>query len=181
VQGLRYNRLTNETQPLEIRPSAATDLRHGYATICRFFPGGRDVLAAIDDALCERLLARQPGEAAVFEDQYACTGGQLYGLACGKDRFIADLRPLVQPLVAARGGTPGHCCHPYDLCTKLIAEEAGVIITAPAGGPLEAPLDTESNVGWLGYANRRLHAEIAPVLHELLRDHGLINKLPTNE
>ena len=38
----------------------------------------------------------------------------------------------------------GHCCHPYDLCTKLIAEEAGVIVTDPTGGPFDAPLDTET-------------------------------------
>ena len=45
--------------------------------------------------LCERLGRARAGEVAVFEDQYACTGGQLYGLAMGQDRFIADLRPLV--------------------------------------------------------------------------------------
>ena len=173
VHGLRYNRLTGETEPLNIRPSSATDLRHGFATVCRFFPGGRDVLAAVDDALCERLLARQPDEAAVFEDQYACTGGQLYGLAAGTDRFVADLRPLVQPLITARGGVPGHCCHPYDLCTKLIAEAAGVVVTAPTGGPLDAPLDVESNVGWVGYANKQLQKQIEPVLQELLREHRL--------
>lgn len=174
VRGLRHNRLTNESQPLIVRPSAASDLQHGFATVCRFFPGGRDVLAAIDDALCERLLSRQAGEVGVFEDQYACTGGQLYGLASGQDRFIADLRPLVQPLVVARGIAAGHCCHPYDLCTKLIAEEAGVIVTDPSGGPLRAPLDTETNVAWVGYANRQLHQQIEPVLHELLREYQLI-------
>jgi len=175
VHALRFNRLTGESQPLAIRPSTSSDLRHGFSTVCRFFPGGRDILAAIDDAICERLLARQSGEVAVFEDQYACTGGQLYNLASGQDRFVADLRPLVQPLVAARGIALGHCCHPYDVCTKLIAEEAGVIITAPTGGPLDAPLDTESNVGWVGYANRQLQAQVEPVLQDLLREFRLID------
>jgi hypothetical protein len=146
-------------------------LRHGFATVCRFFPGGREVLAALDDALCERLVPPQSGKAAVFEDQYACTSGQLYGLATGQDRFIADLRPLVQPLAAARGQTPVHCCHPYDLCAKLIAEEAGVIVTSPSGGPIQAPLDTETNVAWIGYANRELQTQIEPVLQELLAAH----------
>ena len=173
VRGLRFNRLTSESQPLEIQPSTATELRHGFATICRFFPGGRDLLAAIDEELCERLVPRYEGEVAVFEDQYACTGGQLYGLASGQDRFVADLRPLVQPLVAARGTATGHCCHPYDLCTKLIAEKAGVIVTNPAGGPICAQLDTESNVAWTGYANASLQAQIAPMLQELLHKHGL--------
>ena len=173
VQGMRLNRLTNDTAPLAVRPSTATDLRHGFATVCRFFPGGRDVLAAIDDALCERLVKRQPGDAGVFEDQYACTGGQLFGLASGQDRFIADLRPLLFPLLADRGIPPGHCCHPYDVCTKLIAEEAGVIVTDPFGEPLRVPLDTETNVAWIGYANRELQAQIEPVLRDLLRAHRL--------
>jgi hypothetical protein len=175
VHVMRYNRLTNESQALVVRPSTASDLRHGFATVCRFFPGGRDVLAAIDDALCERLISRQAGEVGVFEDQYACTGGQLYGLASGQDRLIADLRPLVHPLLAARGIPPGHCCHAYDLCTKLIAEESGVIVTDPSGGPLRAPLDTEANVAWVGYANRQLQQQVEPVLRELLREYQLIN------
>jgi fructose-1,6-bisphosphatase/inositol monophosphatase family enzyme len=175
VRGVRHNRLTNYSGPLVIEPSTATDLRHGFATVCRFFPGGRDVLAAVDEELCHRLLAREAGEVGVFEDQYASTGGQLYGLASGQDRFIADLRPLVHPLVAARGHTPGHCCHPYDICTKMIAEEAGVVVTSPSGGPVEAPLDTETNVAWVGYANRRLQAHIEPVLQQLLREHRLLD------
>jgi len=174
VWAVRYNRLTGHSQPLTIHPSRARNLRHGFATVCRFFPGGREVLAAIDDALCERLLARQPHEAAVFEDQYACTGGQLYGLASGQDRFIADLRPLVQSLVSARGVVPAHCCHPYDLCAYLVAEEAGVVITDAVGNPLRAPLDTESNVAWIGYANEHLRNWIEPVLHEILREYKLI-------
>jgi hypothetical protein len=178
AQGVRINRFTNESRPFSIQPSAAHELRHGFASICRFFPGGRDLLAAIDEELCERLVPRDAGEAAVFEDQYASTAGQLYGLATGKDRFVADLRPLVQPLVAARGTAVGHCCHPYDLCTQLIAEEAGVIVTDPSGGPVRARLDTESNVGWIGYANRDLQVLIEPVLSELLKRHRLLPAPP---
>jgi fructose-1,6-bisphosphatase/inositol monophosphatase family enzyme len=174
---VRYNRLDGENRPLAIQPSTADELRHGFATICRFFPGGRDLLAAIDEELCERLVPRDQGEAAVFEDQYASTGGQLYNLATGQDRFVADLRPLVHPLLAARGTAVGHCCHPYDLCTKVIAEEVGVVVTDPRGGAVRYPLDTESNVAWSGYANRELHLQIAPVLRELLDKHGMLGAL----
>jgi hypothetical protein len=173
VDAIRHNRLTGDSQPLTIQPSRATGLRHGFATICRFFPGGRDVLAALDEELCDRVLSRQHGEVGVFEDQYACTGGQLYGLATGQDRFVADLRPLVQRFAEQRGIAPGHCCHPYDLCTKLIAEEAGLIVTSPTGDTLAAPLDTESNVGWIGYANQQLRSLVEPVLQDLLRKYGL--------
>ncbi len=175
AEGVRHNRFTGETLPLAMQPSMATDIRNGFATFSRFFPGGRDVLAAIDDALCERLLGpRQLGEAAVFDDQYASTGGQIFGLIMGQDRFVADLRPLMGPILAERGQALGHCCHPYDLCTKLIAEEAGVVVTDPIGAPVTAPLDTETNVAWIGYANHHLQRSIEPVLSELLREHRLI-------
>jgi hypothetical protein len=176
AEGVRFNRLTGDSSPLTLQPSTATDLRDGFATFSRFFPGGRDVLSALDDALSERLLGRRMrGEAPVFEDQYACTGGQLYGLAMGQDRFIADLRPLVEPIVLGRGQALGHCCHPYDLCTKLIAEEAGVIVTDATGGPVAAPLDTESNVAWIGYANPTLKQHIESALRELLQEHKLLS------
>lgn len=43
------------------------------------------------------------------------------------DRFVANLRPLVEPLLRRRGLALGICCHPYDLCTELIAREMGVV------------------------------------------------------
>jgi fructose-1,6-bisphosphatase/inositol monophosphatase family enzyme len=175
VQGMRYNRVTDSAITLATQPSTASDIRNGFATFVRFFPGGRDVLASIDDTLCERLLGpRQQGEAAVFDDQYACTGGQIAGLLMGQDRMVADLRPLLAAIVADRGQLLGHCCHPYDLCTKLIAEEAGVVVTDPSGAAVTAPLDTETNVAWIGYANRQLQQRIEPVLAELLREHRLL-------
>jgi hypothetical protein len=175
VQALRYNRMTGDSQPLAIKPSQAPELRHGFATICRFFPGGRDVLAQLDEELCDRVLKREHGEVGVFEDQYASTGGQLYALATGQDRFVADLRPLVQRFAVERGIAAGHCCHPYDLCAYLIAAEAGVIVTSPTGGPLSAPLDTESNVSWIGYSNRQIQTLVEPVLHDLLHEYELID------
>ena len=39
------------------------------------------------------------------------SGGQLYELMMGHDRFVADLRPLL----GAPGQTVWLCAHPYDL------------------------------------------------------------------
>ena len=47
------------------------------------------------------------------------------------------------------------CCHPYDICTALIAEELGVIVTNAIGGPIDAPFDIESDVSWVGLRERR--------------------------
>jgi hypothetical protein len=175
VQARRVNVLTGGSEPLDLRPSAADGIAHGFATVVRFFPGARDVLAAVDDDVALQLLgAQQPGRALAFEDQYASTGGQLYGLMAGHDRFIADVRPLLAAVRAARGLPRGLCCHPYDLAAALIAEEAGVVLTGGAGGPLDAPLDTTSDVAWIGYANPRLRARVEPVLLAALRRHGLL-------
>jgi hypothetical protein len=85
-----------------------------------------------------------------------------------------DLRPEVDLLLQRRGLAPGTCAHPYDLSTLLIAQEAGVIITDGRGQPLEAPLDVETRVAWVGYANSSIQAQIEPLLLRALERRGLI-------
>ncbi|NJP07111.1 MAG: inositol monophosphatase [Chloroflexaceae bacterium] len=175
VQAVRCNRLTGDTWPITLRPSQATSIAHGFAMISRFFPGARDELAAIDEAVIRAVLGPpQPGRAHCFEDQYISTAGQLYELMSGHDRFVADLRPLLDRWLATRGEALGICCHPYDLATLLIAEQAGVLLTSDSGGPLNAPLDTETSVGWIGYANAAIRQQIEPALLRELAARGLI-------
>ena len=170
----RVNRLTGHGDELPLRPSRSTTLAHGFATIARFFPGMRAELAALDDELAAALLGPPvPGKAQLFEDQYISSGGQLYELIIGHDRFVADLRSI------ARG--TGHnarseslCCHPYDLCAELIARECGVVVTDERGRPLDAPLDVEANVSWVGYANAELRDRVEPLLQAAMRRRGWI-------
>jgi len=177
AQARRFNRLAGESRSIALRPSRATTIQHGYASIARFFPGARDELAALDEAVVLGALGPgAPGKAHCFEDQYASSGGQLYELAAGHDRFIADVRPLVRPLLAARGLPPPLTCHPYDICTALIAEEAGVIVTDLYGDPLDAPLNLEAEVAWAGYANADIRAQVEPLLQEALRARGWIER-----
>ena len=171
AHGERVNRLTGETTPLPLRPSRATSIAHGFAQISRFFPGARGELARIDDALVRHALGPvQPGKAQCFEDQYISTGGQLYEIVIGHDRFVADLRPLMEPLLAARGARLGICCHPYDLCTELIAREAGAIVCDPEGKALTAPLAVEPDVAWMAFANEGVRAEVEPALRKALAE-----------
>lgn len=166
AHGERINRFTGERRPLALRPSRATSLEHGFGQISRFFPGGRAELAAIDDEVVAATLGPvRPGKAQSFEDQYISSGGQLYELMAGHDRWIADLRPLTGR---------GICSHPYDLCTELIAREAGIIITDERGNPLRAPLNISADAGWVGYANAQLRAAIEPVLQAALKQRGLL-------
>ncbi|MET0645936.1 MAG: inositol monophosphatase [Pyrinomonadaceae bacterium] len=173
----RFNRLTSESAPIKLRPSQSPTIAHGYAQVARFFPGAREELAAIDEEVVLGALGPvQPGKAHCFEDQYTSSGGQLYELMSGHDRFTADLRPLMEELMRARGLALGICCHPYDLCTELIAREAGVIVTDLDGEPLRAPLAVEPDVAWVGYANGGVRAQIEPLLRAALERRGLLQQ-----
>lgn len=173
----RFNRLTGEHAPLELHPSTAVNIDQSYSQVVRFFPGVRDVLAAIDDEIVRGALGpAQPGKALCFEDQYTSTGGQLYELIAGHDRFTADLRAHMDPVTNERGLPRPLCCHPYDLCTELIAREAGVIVTGVDAGPLNARLAVEPDVSWVGYANELIHATVEPLLQLALKSRGLFNR-----
>jgi hypothetical protein len=175
VAGERLDRISGARTPLAPQPSRATTLAQGYGGVARFFPGARDVLAAIDDSVAERMLGPvQRGRALVFEDQYISTGGQLYELMMGHDRWLADLRPLVESLLRQRGRALGLCCHPYDLCTESIARAAGVIVSDERGERLTAPLDVTTDVAWVGVASASLRERLWPVLREVLAEHGLV-------
>ena len=160
--------------PLPLRPSQATTVAHGFGGLAKFFSGTRAELAAIDDAVVSRLLGEggDDGDPLVFDDEYLSSAGQLYELAIGHDRWMADLRPLLQPARRAAGRAPIFCAHPYDLSCELIAREAGVIVTDPRGAPLAAPLDVTSDVAWIGFANATLARSVGGALTAELRARG---------
>ena len=155
VRAERSELTSGRRRALQVRPSAATDLEHSFSGLAKFFLPGKAALAELEAELCNRLGARH-----VFDDQYLSTGGQLHELMTGRDRFVADLRPLVSD--------DGLACHPYDVCTALLLEEVGGVVTDPWGDPLDVPLDNVSPVAWVGYANEALARRIGPVLAELV-------------
>lgn len=175
VQAERYNRLSGDRTPFLPKPSSAKTIAHGFAMLSRFFPGAREVLAEIDEEIVREALGPvQPGKAHCFEDQYICTGGQFYELMSGHDRFNADLRPLLERILARRGLSLGICCHPYDVCTELISRNLGVIITNELGQPLNPPLTVDADVAWIGYANNHIRNQIEPILQQSLKHHQLL-------
>jgi len=175
VTALRHDVLRGEARSLTLRPSRADSIDHGFAMLSRFFPGARDEIAALDEEVVRAVLGPLPaGRALCFEDQYISSGGQLYELMAGHDRFNADLRPLFDPLLARRGEPPALACHPYDVCTALIAEELGVVVTGPDGKALDAPFDVDTPVSWVGYANSKIQARVEPALQAALRRRALL-------
>lgn len=175
VSAVRHNRLTGEDEAIYLHPSRAKSIAHGFAQISRFFPGARDQLAAIDEEIVLNALGPvQPGKAHCFEDQYICSGGQFYELMSGHDRFVADLRPTMETYLAKKGLALGICCHPYDVCTELIARELGIVITDEMGERLRPLLTIDADVSWVGYANEAIRAQIEPLLVAALQRRGLI-------
>ena len=169
--GVRAERLdlrTRRRRALALRPSRARNVAHGFASFAKFFPEGKAWLAAREEELWRRLgIAGAQGGQPVFDDQYLSTGGQLHELVTGRDRFVADLRPLAFAALGLADGV-ALACHPYDICVALIAQEAGCVVTTPDGRPLRPPLDTTSPVAWVGYANRALARRIGPALRRVL-------------
>ncbi|MAG58241.1 MAG: inositol monophosphatase [Planctomycetes bacterium] len=155
--------------PLVPTPSGNADLDHGFATIARFFGGAGAAMGTFHDAFLERVFPGDPDAwMGVFEDQYICNGGQMHALVTGRDRFVADLRPLFERTDGGRL----MCSHPYDVLALPIAEAAGVVVTGADGAPLDVPLDLSTDVAWIGYASEALRHAVEPRLQEALRACG---------
>jgi len=170
--GETTNLLSGERAEFQPQPSRAKTIAGGFASFFHPFPGGKEIFAAMEEELALELIGGlEQSKTAMFDEQYLSTGGQLYELMTGRDRMLVDVRGLLFERFAREGKPVGHACHPYDLCTVLIAEEAGVEITGSDGQTLNAPLDTISDVSWIGYANADIRREVEPTLMKLLARH----------
>ena len=174
ARGETLNLISGERTPFQPHPSRATTISGGFASIFDPFPGGKEIFAAIEEELAREIIGGlELSKTALFDEQYLSTGGQLYELMVGRDRLLVDVRGLLFEKFRRAGNPTGHACHPYDVSTVLIAEEAGVQISDGHGQPLDSPLDTISDVSWIGYANTTIRAEVEPVLMRLLAKYGL--------
>ncbi|MBK9383348.1 MAG: hypothetical protein IPN34_00785 [Planctomycetes bacterium] len=102
----------------------------------------------------------------IYDDQYIANAGHFHCLVTGRYRFVADLRDLLVPRLDRATLTS----HPYDLCTALIAEEAGAIVRASDLGALRAPFSTEGRTGFVGFASKRVQEKLEPVLRLAARE-----------
>jgi len=157
---------SGSAKPISVSPSFATNFDHGFSSLVKFFPAGRTLTSQIEELLWDELLGpRNASFPVIFDDQYLSTGGQFYELLTGHDRLIGDLRPLIFQTLDLESAL---VCHPYDACAWLVLRKAGVVYEHPLGGFPDAPMDTESGVAWIGYANETLAAQVRPVLKRIL-------------
>jgi hypothetical protein len=169
AKGERQDLRTGAVQPLPLVPSRSTTLLHGFASVSNFFPGGKERIARLEEAILRRALGEwNPEKAEVYTDQYISSGGQLAEVALGRDRFVLDVRPLVHRQL---GVDSSLTCFPYDLVTWLVATEAGCVVCAPFGEPIDVPMDTRTNVAFACYANRALADALIPIIREEVERH----------
>jgi fructose-1,6-bisphosphatase/inositol monophosphatase family enzyme len=138
---------TGARVPAPLAPRRSGELDRTFVTVARFSPGDRAAIGAWED----RVLAGWE----TYEDPYLCSGGQMMGLALGQDAAVLDPRPLLGSRF---------CAHPYDLAALVVARAAGVLVEAIPPGPLDVPLDLDTDVAWAGYAN----ADVAALLRARL-------------
>ncbi len=170
TQGFTRNLLDGTKQDWKPSPTQEPSIRGGFGQIVRFVHPGKDILSAMEEEMVKELFPNlKDGEIAAFDDQYLSTGGQLYELLTGKDRFTADLRQSLYSKLSREGKRTGHVCHPYDLAASLVGMEAGIILTDAQGKPLDGPMDTTTGMDWVGYANTHIRDEVAPVLTKLTK------------
>jgi fructose-1,6-bisphosphatase/inositol monophosphatase family enzyme len=175
VKGWRTNLLNNQEENLIPRPSTATTIFGGFAQFSRFFSPGKEEISVIEETITSELFPYAPeGKAYIFEDQYISTGGQFYEILMGHDRFIADIRGALFNKYQSEGKKVGLGCHPYDVCSALILQEAGIEIVDLHGQPLDCPLDTTTNVDWVAFANKSIKKEVWNTMHRTFISHNLI-------
>ncbi|MFN3242911.1 MAG: inositol monophosphatase [Planctomycetota bacterium] len=164
AQAERHDVVRDTTAPLRILPSTKDHVKHGFASVANFFPGGKTLIAELDEAILTRALGGwNPEKAEVYTDQYISTGGQLAEVMLGRDRFVLDLRPLVYRKLGIESAL---ACRPYDLSTWLVGQQAGCVVCDPFGQPLDAPLDITTNMSFAFYANRQLADLLIPIVRE---------------
>jgi hypothetical protein len=172
AEAVRDDLIIGTSSPLALRPSQADTLAHGFASISNFFPGTKEIASRLMEKIAADVIGHISSKtAATFDDQYISTGGQLYELMVGHDRFTADLRPLFYKI---QGVSEGLCVHPYDIAAALIARRAGVIVTDGCGSDLDGPLDTETSLSYAAFANPILQQKIEPVIADFWCAHGIV-------
>jgi fructose-1,6-bisphosphatase/inositol monophosphatase family enzyme len=151
-----------------LRADADNRADRGYFPFFRYLPEQRPELARLEARFFARLAEREGARVRdCYDDQYISNGGQLVLLALGTYRMVADIRGMVAKKVGGEVVT----AKPYDLAgAVLCAREAGCVVTAPDGEELDFPMDCETPVDWVGWANAPTARRLGPHLRAVLAE-----------
>ena len=166
-KGVRHS-IDGLQKSITLEPSQKETIAAGFISFVKYGYPGKDFVAHLEEQFLDIIFAdRHEHFLPVFEDQYISSGGQLYEILTGKDRFTADIRPAL--FNAYPDLRKGHVCHPYDMAALLIAQETGIIMTNISGADLDAPMNTTDPVNWVAYCNPTLHEIISPIFLDILK------------
>ena len=162
-----------DAQGQAVQPSKTLDtgsdgrVDNGFFCFFSYDPRLRARIASLAADFFDRLeRAEGADRTRCYDDQYISSGGQLANLALGNYRFVADLRTHSRGWSAAQPQT----AKAYDMAgAALCAQEAGAIVEDPSGEPLSFPIDAQSPVDFVGYANRATHRRLAHHFLQALR------------
>lgn len=153
----------------ERRLDTGADARadHGYFSFFRYTPAQRPAIAAIEARFFERLERIEHADVrACYDDQYISSGGQLALVSLGVYRMSADVRGF---LGARTRVVPSIATHPYDLAgAVLVAREAGALVDAIDGQPLDFPIDCTTPVSFVAWTNAATKQRLEAHFHAAL-------------
>jgi len=142
-----------------VQPSSAGNLEQSFAGLAKCFVPGKVALAELETALFNqarlprRLRRRVP----------------LVRLPIARARHRT--RPLRRPICDHSSIPTPFACHPYDVCTAMLLEEAGGVSPILTGDLSTCPSTRRPR--WRGSGKppkRNVAAAIGPILSELVDD-----------
>ena len=167
--------LSGNEKSIDFELSKEKSVEGGFMSFAKFCYPGKDLIAKVEEQFLDELFSNRPESfLPVFDDQYISTGGQLYELIAGHDRFTVDFRAAMYRKFRAEGKREGQVCHPYDMAGLLIAREFGLIIEDLDGKPFDCPLTTDISIDWVGFANEHIKEQCRALLAKLLKKEGVI-------
>ncbi len=133
---------------------------HGYFPFFRYMPDLRPAIAQLEAAFFERLQRLEGADVRnCYDDQYITSAGHFVLLSLGTYRMLVEPRAFL----AQRRGRPTVPTKPYDMAGAMVcALAAGCEITSPTGEEIDFPIDTQTPVSYVGYANSATRRRLEP-------------------
>ncbi len=151
-----------------LRASADDRIDNGYLCFARFLPVERTLVASLEQAFLEEVIdAFDLSPRLIYDDQYLCNAGQMFYVVTGRYRMLADLRGWLHRTY----GIDNFTAKPYDMAALLVYREAGVPILDEHFALFDAPMDTETRLSILAFANPTLAQRLAPALADVMDGH----------
>ena len=97
-----------------------------------------------------------------------------------KLNLVANQRGTTSPALKLRKVESFLLRRLYDIRIELIAREVGVLIADENGLPVQAPLNLEADIGWVGYAKGALRSHVEPPWRKAMKRRRPASRTPSS-